>query len=122
MLDMEMSTEHQLFRQTAREFAEKEVAPGYLERSKSDDFPWELYRLMGRHGFLGLNVPPEYGGQGVDAVSMGIALEELGKADPVAAMLAFFSGVGFFVDEAADSIKKISSPVYAGGRRWPPTV
>jgi cyclohexanecarboxyl-CoA dehydrogenase len=106
MLTPETSTEHDLFRQTAREFAEKEIAPGYLERSKRDDFPWELYRLMGKHGFLGLNIPPEYGGQGVDAVSMGIALEELGKADPVAAMLAFFSGVGFFVDEAADSIKK----------------
>jgi cyclohexanecarboxyl-CoA dehydrogenase len=110
MLKPETSTEHDLFRQTAREFAEKEIAPGYLERSKSDDFPWELYRLMGRHGFLGLNVPPEYGGQGVDAVSMGIALEELGKADPIAAMLAFFSGVGFFVDEAADSIKEDMLP------------
>lgn len=106
MLRFETSPEHDLFRQTTQEFAQKEIAPGYLERSKSDDFPWELYRLMGKHGFLGLMVPPEYGGQGVDAVSMGIALEELGKADPVAAMLAFFSGVGFFIAEASQPIKE----------------
>ena len=62
MLKFETSPEHDLFRQTAREFAEKEIAPGYLERSKSDDFPWELYRLLGSHGFLGLSLLAVAGG------------------------------------------------------------
>jgi cyclohexanecarboxyl-CoA dehydrogenase len=106
MLCFEFSEEQELFRRSVREFAQKEVAPGYLERSKNDDFPWELYRMLGRAGFLGLMVDPEYDGQGADAVSAGIALEELGKADTVAAMLAFFTGAGFFIMDASSSIRE----------------
>lgn len=79
-LDFEFTSEQELFRRTAREFTKKEIAPKIREYERKNEFPWELYRKMGKTGLLGLRLPKQYGGQEADAVTMGILQEELGRA------------------------------------------
>lgn len=78
-LNFDFSPEQELFRRTVRTFAEKEVAPKIREYERKREFPWEVYRKMGKNGLLGLRFPKEYGGQDADAVTMGILVEELGR-------------------------------------------
>ena len=79
-LNFEFSEEQELFRRTVREFAKKEIAPKIREYEKKREFPWDVYRKMGSAGLLGLRFGREYGGQGADAVTMGIAVEEVARA------------------------------------------
>lgn len=62
-----------------REFARKEIGPKIREYERKEEFPWELYRKMGKAGLLGLRIPKKYGGQEADAVTMGILQEELAR-------------------------------------------
>ena len=79
-LDFNFSEEQELFRRTVREFTRKEIASHIREAEAKREFPWDLYRKLGRQGLLGLRLPKHYGGQEADAVTMGIATEELGRA------------------------------------------
>jgi len=75
-------TEEQLaVREAAREFAQKELKPGVIERDTHMKYPTEQVRMMAELGFLGMMVSPEYGGGGMDAVSYVLAMEELSKID-----------------------------------------
>ncbi len=82
-LEFLLDDDHKLFQKNIREFAQTELAPGYLKRAKTEGFDWELNKKIGDLGLLGFNTPEEYGGQGdaLDFLAMGIAIEELGKAD-----------------------------------------
>jgi alkylation response protein AidB-like acyl-CoA dehydrogenase len=75
------SDEHRMIRQTAREFAQKEIAPIAAEHDESGQFPYETIMKMGEMGFMGIEVPEEYGGAGMDTLSYVLALEEICKAD-----------------------------------------
>jgi alkylation response protein AidB-like acyl-CoA dehydrogenase len=73
--------EHEMIRQTAREFAQKEIAPIAAEYDESGEFPYETIMKMGEMGFMGIEVPEEYGGAGMDTLAYVLALEEICKAD-----------------------------------------
>jgi alkylation response protein AidB-like acyl-CoA dehydrogenase len=77
----ELSEEHLAVREAAREFAQKELKPGVIERDSKGLFPTEEVRKMGELGFLGMMVSPEYGGGGMDTLSYVLAMEELSKID-----------------------------------------
>lgn len=70
-----------MIRQTARDFAREEVAPSVIERDINGEFPREIVSKMGELGFLGMMVPEEWGGSGLDCVSYVIAMEEISKVD-----------------------------------------
>lgn len=80
---MEFSlTEEQLaVRDAAREFAQRELLPGVIERDTHMTYPTEQVRQMGELGFLGMMVSPEYGGGGLDTISYVLAMEEISKID-----------------------------------------
>ncbi|MEO6457622.1 MAG: acyl-CoA dehydrogenase family protein, partial [Chloroflexia bacterium] len=80
-MDFELSSEHKLFRDTVRDFADSEVAPGALERDKTHEFPHDLIKKMAALGLLGVPFPEEYGGAGGDTLSYAIAVEEISRAD-----------------------------------------
>lgn len=80
---MIFNKEHELIRQLAREFAEKELGPIASEIDQTGVFPMDLYRKMGELGFLGVFVPKEYGGAGADHRSYAIIMEELAKVSGV---------------------------------------
>src|SRR4030066_1381811 len=70
-----------MIRQAARDFAQKEIAPIAAEFDESGDFPHQTIKKMGERGFMGIEVPEEYGGAGMDTLAYVLALEEICKVD-----------------------------------------
>lgn len=79
--NLQLTPEHEMIRQAAREFAQNEVAPIAAEHDESGQFPSETIRKMGEMGFMGIEVPEQYGGAGLDTLSYVLALAEISKAD-----------------------------------------
>ncbi len=80
-------TEEQLaVRDAARDFAQSTLWEGIIERDNEAKFPYESIKKMGELGFMGMMVPAEYGGSGMDTVSYVLALEEIAKVDASAAV------------------------------------
>jgi alkylation response protein AidB-like acyl-CoA dehydrogenase len=79
-MNFELTAEQQQWRESVHDFAEKEVKSRAKETDEQARFNWEAVRKMGPLGLLGLNVPEQYGGAGVDAISAALAIEELGWA------------------------------------------
>jgi alkylation response protein AidB-like acyl-CoA dehydrogenase len=75
------SEEHKMIRQTARDFAQKEITPVAEQFDESGKFPRETIHKMGEMGFMGIEIPEEYGGAGMDTLAYVLALEEICKAD-----------------------------------------
>jgi alkylation response protein AidB-like acyl-CoA dehydrogenase len=73
--------EHESIRQAARNFAQKELAPVAAEFDESGEFPSKTIKKMGEMGFMGIEVPEEYGGAGMDTLAYVLALEEICKVD-----------------------------------------
>jgi butyryl-CoA dehydrogenase len=79
-MDFELAEEHVLIRDTARDFAAREVAPKAAELDKTGRWPAEIVSAMAELGLLGIAIPEEYGGAGMDAVSYALAMEEISAA------------------------------------------
>ncbi len=77
----QLSEEHQQIQDLARDFARNEILPGAPARDRSHEFPADLVAAMAEMGFMGMFVPPEYEGAGMDVLSYVIALEEICYAD-----------------------------------------
>jgi alkylation response protein AidB-like acyl-CoA dehydrogenase len=76
-----LSEEHEMLRNTAREFAQNEILPIAADHDESGEFPLDTIRKMGKMGFMGIEVPEQYGGAGMDTLAYVLALEEICKAD-----------------------------------------
>jgi alkylation response protein AidB-like acyl-CoA dehydrogenase len=76
-----LSDEHKMIRDTARDFARNEIAPIAAEFDESGEFPHATIKKMGSMGFMGIEVPEQYGGAGMDTLSYVLALEEISKVD-----------------------------------------
>ena len=77
----DLSEEHLAVRDAARDFAQKDLKPGVIERDSKMIYPTEQVKMMGELGFLGMMVSPEYGGGGMDTLSYVLAMEEISKVD-----------------------------------------
>ena len=77
-MDFQLTEEQRMFRDMVREFAEKELKPRARHTDETSEFNAEAVKKMGPLGLLGLNVPEEYGGAGVDPVSAALAIEQIG--------------------------------------------
>src|SRR5213592_3333074 len=80
-MDFELSDEQQLIQNTAREFADKEIWDRARENARNERFDTDLVRKIADQGYLGAIVPREYGGAGLDYVTYGLVVEEVGRAD-----------------------------------------
>jgi alkylation response protein AidB-like acyl-CoA dehydrogenase len=87
MVDFGFTEEQLMIRDAARDFAEKELAGGAARRDENEEFPFEQVRKMAELGFMGMMVPAEHGGAGLDTVSYVLALEEISKADASAGVI-----------------------------------
>jgi alkylation response protein AidB-like acyl-CoA dehydrogenase len=76
-----LSDEHKMIREAARDFAQKEIMPIAAQFDESGEFPTATIKMMGNMGFMGIEVPEEYGGTGLDTLAYVLALEEICKAD-----------------------------------------
>jgi butyryl-CoA dehydrogenase len=79
-MDFELTEEQRLFQENARQFADKEIAPIAQAVDERAEFPGETVAKMGELGFMGVAIPPEYGGAGADTVCYVVALEEISRA------------------------------------------
>jgi len=85
-MSYELAPEHEQFRRTVRDFAEKEIAPHAAEWDRAHHFPVDVVHRMGDLGLFGLTAPEEYGGAGLEGsdggfTSLCVAIEELGRVD-----------------------------------------
>ncbi len=80
-MNFDLSEEQIMIRDSAKEFAEAEIAPSAVERDINAEFPKEIVKKLGELGFLGMMVLPEFGGAGLDTISYVLAMIEISKVD-----------------------------------------
>ena len=81
MIDFTLTSEQELIQKTAREFAKEHLAPGVIERDDKAEFPTEQIKVMGELGFMGMMVPEEWSGAGLDTLTYVIAMEEIAAVE-----------------------------------------
>ena len=80
-MDFELTSEQELIRASAREFAAREIAPHARDWDRAEEIDRSLVPKLADAGYLGAGWDEEYGGSGLDVVSYALVVEELGKAD-----------------------------------------
>jgi alkylation response protein AidB-like acyl-CoA dehydrogenase len=86
-MDFNLTEEHLMIQQAARDFAQAELLPGVIERDELSKFPTEQVKMMAELGFMGMMVDPKYGGSGLDSISYVLAMTEIAKVDASAAVI-----------------------------------
>ncbi len=86
-LSIRLSSEHELFRKSVREFVEKKIEPIAVEIDERDEIPRDLLEDMAKQGFFGIGIPEAYGGQGEDHISTVILVEEISRASPAVSVV-----------------------------------
>src|SRR5262244_1829863 len=79
-MDFDLTEEQRLIQRTARDFAQREIAPKAAELDKSGRWPAEIVARMGELGLMGVAVPAEHGGAGMDNLCYALAMEEISAA------------------------------------------
>jgi isovaleryl-CoA dehydrogenase len=116
MIDIFNPTEeHRALREMVRDFTEREVDPQAEAHDRTETFNVPLFRKLGELGLLGITVPEEYGGSGMDATAACIAHEELSAADP-GFTLAYLAHSMLFVNNLVQNADE------AQKKRWLPDV
>jgi alkylation response protein AidB-like acyl-CoA dehydrogenase len=80
-MDFELTDEQRLVQETARAFADNEITPRARENARTAHFDTDLVRKIADQGYLGAIIPKEYGGAGLDYVTYGLVVEQVGRAD-----------------------------------------
>src|SRR5438270_2681632 len=80
-MDFELTDEQRLIKETAREFTDNEIVERSRENARNHHFDLEIVQKLSAQGYLGAIVPAEYGGAGLDYVSYGLIVEEIGRGD-----------------------------------------
>ena len=119
---MYFTEQHELVRKLAREFAEKELTKEILDQvEESEEFPEEILQKMAKAGFFGIKVPKEYGGQGADARSYVLVMEEFSRVSGVASIYVSspnsLSGGPFLLSGNDEQKEKYLKPVVTGEKK-----
>ena len=85
-MDFELSREQKMIQKSVREFMHKEIAPLTEEIDRNDRFPEGIWKKLGDLGVLGLGIPEEYGGSGLDMMALVLAVEEIARVCPALAL------------------------------------
>ncbi|MFO0743047.1 MAG: acyl-CoA dehydrogenase [Labilithrix sp.] len=94
-MDFSHSEDHDLLRKTVRDFAQKEVLPNARKWDEEERFPKEIVPRLAELGLLGIRIPEEYGGSGMDMTSYAICVEEIARCDgSLALTVASHNGLG----------------------------
>lgn len=115
----QLSDEQTAVRNLARDFAEGEIRPVVMEFDESQEFPAELFGKMAELGFLGIMVPPEYGGSGLGSLEAALIVEEIARVDPSVALgVAAHNGLctGHILKFGSEELKQEYIPRLATGQ------
>src|ERR1700674_3524332 len=80
-MDFELTDEQRLIKETARDFTDKEIVPRARDNDRNHHFDLEVVAKIAQQGYLGAIVPQEYGGAGLDYLTYGLIVEEIGRGD-----------------------------------------
>lgn len=80
-MNFDFTDEQKMIQESAKDFAENEIAPTAIERDINAEFPTEIIKKLGELGFMGMMVSPDYGGAGFDTISYVLAMIEISKID-----------------------------------------
>src|SRR5258706_16411793 len=80
-MDFELTDEQRLVRETARAFTDNEIVERARENDRNEHFDLELVAKIADQGYLGAIVPRDYGGAGLDYLTYGLVVEEIGRGD-----------------------------------------
>jgi acyl-CoA dehydrogenase len=120
MIDFTFSEEQEILRDSVKRFAEKEIAPRVPEMIEKRRIPREIMDGLRKQNLLGMTVPEKYGGMGADAVTTGIAVEEIAKVDPTASIPVMFlvdNAWSYLLSKyATDGFKEKVLPKIAAGK------
>ena len=86
-MNFEFTEEQLMIQESAKDFAQKEIAPSAVERDINAEFPDQIVKKMGELGFMGMMVSPDYGGAGMDTISYVLAMIEISKVDASAGVI-----------------------------------
>jgi len=86
-MNFNLTEEHLMIQQAAKDFAQMELLPGVIERDEHSKFPTEQVKMMAELGFMGMMVDPKYGGAGLDSISYVLAVTEIAKIDASSAVI-----------------------------------
>jgi alkylation response protein AidB-like acyl-CoA dehydrogenase len=117
-MNFEFSEQHTLLRSSVREFARAEIAPHAQTWDKEERFPKELVPKLASMGLLGIRIPEEYGGSGMDTTSYAICVEEIARVDgSIALTIASHNGLGtgHILSFGNEDVKKRYLPKAASG-------
>ncbi len=120
-MDFSFTEEQEMLRQTARDFAEKELRPGVAERDEKGVHPEDKMKQLAELGFFGIIASEEYGGSGFDTVAYIAAMEEIARIDPsTEVMLSINNSLICYPLEkfGNDFIKSEFLPKFASGEWW----
>ncbi len=118
-MDFELNEEQRMWQKTVHDFVAAEVQPKAHDVDENAEFNWAATRKMGPLGLLGLSIPEEYGGSGVDAISAAIGIEELGwGCGSTALAIAAHNGLGTapIALYGSEAMKKHWLPIVSSGR------
>jgi len=119
-VDFDLSDDHQLLRQTVRDFAEERIAPVAEELDREHRFPYEIVEALAELGLMGIPIPEEHGGGGGDTLAYALAVEELTRIDSsVAITVAAHTSLGTMpiLLFGSDEQKERWLPDLASGRK-----
>ncbi len=85
-ISFELSAEQETLREAIRAFVESEIQPVALQYDESQEFPKEIFRQLGDLGYLGIVIPPEYGGAGLGYIEYAVVVEEVARGCPAIAL------------------------------------
>ncbi len=117
-MDFSLSEEHELLRKTVRDFANAEVKPHARKWDEEERFPKEIVPRLAELGLLGIRIPEEYGGSGMDTTSYAICVEEIARVDgSLALTVASHNGLGtgHILSFGSEAMKKKYLPKAAKG-------
>ncbi len=120
-MDFSLTTEQKLFQKTIREFCERELKPISDKIDKEEYFPKELYKKMGKMGLMGMTVPQEFGGSGIDRISYMIALEEISRycgSTGITVEAHNSLGIGHIYEHGTDEQRKKYLPKLCSGEAY----
>ncbi len=117
-MDFSLTPEQEAIRQTARRFAREVLAPRVQEYDRAERIPKALVREAGKLGFTGGVIPPEYGGAGLDYVTMTLVVEEISRVCQIMGTLVSFAsglaGAGLLIYGTEEQKRKYLTPLAAG--------
>jgi alkylation response protein AidB-like acyl-CoA dehydrogenase len=118
-MDFDFGQDHRLLRKSVREFARAEIAPNAQRWDRDERFPMELVPKLAKMGLLGIRIPEEYGGSGMDTQSYAICVEEMARVDgSVALTVASHNGLGtgHLLTFGSEELKRRYLPKAASGQ------